>query len=59
MSGLSWESVEHRLPIKLGFRLHKQPARSFNPVLYGHIKEEVNRLLEAKFIQPCRYAEWV
>jgi hypothetical protein len=27
--------------------------------LYGHIKEEVERLLKAKFIQPCRYTEWV
>jgi hypothetical protein len=25
----------------------------------GKIKEEVDRLLKAKFMQPCRYAEWV
>jgi hypothetical protein len=23
------------------------------------VKEEVDRLLNAGFIQPCRYAEWV
>jgi hypothetical protein len=23
------------------------------------VKEEVDRLLQAKFIQPCRYADWV
>ena len=23
------------------------------------IKEEINRLLEAGFIRPCRYAEWI
>jgi hypothetical protein len=23
------------------------------------IKEEVDRLLKAEFIRPCRYAEWV
>jgi hypothetical protein len=28
-------------------------------VLYGPIKEEIDHLLKAKFIQPCRYAEWV
>jgi hypothetical protein len=25
----------------------------------GRVKEEVDRLLKAGFIQPCRYAEWV
>jgi hypothetical protein len=25
----------------------------------GRIKDEVECLLEARFIQPCRYAEWV
>jgi hypothetical protein len=34
MSGLSRELVEHRLPIKSGFRPYKQPARCFNPVIY-------------------------
>jgi hypothetical protein len=23
------------------------------------VKEEINRLLDAKFIRPCRYADWV
>jgi hypothetical protein len=27
--------------------------------LYPRIKDEINRLLEAKFIRPCRYADWV
>ena len=31
MPGLSRELVEHRLPIKAGFKPHKQPARKFNP----------------------------
>jgi hypothetical protein len=30
-----------------------------NPLLHSCIKEEIDRLLKAKFIQPCRYAEWV
>jgi hypothetical protein len=31
MPGLSRELVEHMLPIKQGFRPHKQPAISFSP----------------------------
>jgi hypothetical protein len=27
--------------------------------LFGRIKEEVDRVLKAGFIRPCRYAEWV
>ena len=59
MLGLSRELVEHRLPIKKGFRPFKQKPRRFNSTIYDRIKEEINRLLQAGFIQPCRYAEWV
>ena len=59
MSGLSRELVEHRLPIKAGFRPYKQSARKFNPKMYDRIKEEIGRLLKANFIRPCRYAEWI
>ena len=34
MPGLSRELVEHRLPIKAGFRPYKQPARRFNAIIY-------------------------
>ena len=59
MSGLSRDLVEHKLPIKSGFRPHKQPPRRFSSNLYDRIKEETDRLLKAGFIRPCRYAEWV
>nr|CAH66649.1 OSIGBa0146I21.6 [Oryza sativa]CAH66655.1 OSIGBa0092J07.1 [Oryza sativa] len=59
MLGLSRELVEHRLPIKPGFRPYKQPPRHFNPLLYDRVKEEIDRLLKAGFIRPCHYAEWV
>ena len=59
MPGLSRELVEHRLPIKAGFRPYKQSARKFNPKTYNWIKEETGRLLKANFIRPCRYAEWI
>jgi hypothetical protein len=59
MSGLSRELVEHRLPIKDGFRPYNQPALRFNSDIYDRVKEDVNRLLEANFIRPCRYADWI
>jgi hypothetical protein len=42
MSGLSHDLVEHRLPIKAGFRLFKQHARHYNPLMYDRIKEEID-----------------
>lgn len=59
MPGLSRELVEHRLPIKPGFRPHTQAPRRLNPIMYDRIKDEINRLLDAGFIRTCRYAEWV
>jgi hypothetical protein len=51
--------VEHRLPIKFGFRPFKQKARIFRLDLLPQIKDKIHRLLEANFIRPCRYAECV
>jgi hypothetical protein len=59
MPGLSHEIIEHRMPIKSGFRPFKQKARTFRLDLLPRIKDEIHRLLEANFIRPCRYAEWV
>jgi hypothetical protein len=59
MPGLRRELVEHRLPIKAGFRPYKQGAQNFNPVIIERVKEEVDWLLQVGFIQPCRYIDWV
>ena len=59
MPGLSRDLVEHRLPIKAGFKPYKQSARRFNPSIYDRIKEDINRLLDAGFIRSCRYADWI
>jgi hypothetical protein len=53
MPGLSRELVEHRLPIKSGFKPYKQPARRLNPIIHDQVKEKVERLLDAGFIRPC------
>jgi hypothetical protein len=59
MSGLCRDLVEQRHPIKASFRHFKQRARCYNPLMYDRIKEEIDRLLKAKFIGPSRYAEWI
>jgi hypothetical protein len=59
MPGLSREIVQHWLPIKSGFRPFKQKARIFRLDLLPRIKDKIHPLLEANFIRPCRYAEWV
>jgi hypothetical protein len=38
MPGLSRDQVEHRLPIKAGFRPFKQHAKRYNPLKYDQIK---------------------
>ena len=59
MPRLSRDLVEHRLPIKKGFKPFKQSPRCFNSAINDQIKEKIDRLLQAGFIRPCRYAEWV
>jgi len=59
MPGSDRSIVEHRLPIKSGFRRHQQPARRCNPNILPDIKAKITKLIEAKFIRQCRYAEWI
>jgi hypothetical protein len=58
MPRLSRELVIHWLPIKVGFGPYKHGAQNFKPEIIGRVKAEVDRLLQAGFIQPCRYADW-
>ena len=59
MSGLDRSIVEHRLPIKPGYRPFKQASRRFIPNVLDDVKKETEGLLGAKFIRPCRYAKWI
>jgi hypothetical protein len=59
MPGLDRSIVEHRLPSKPGYRPFQQHPRQCNPKIYPDIKAEITKLLEAGFIQQCRYAEWI
>jgi hypothetical protein len=51
MPGLDRSIIEHRLPIKLGYRPLQQHPRQCNPKIYPDIKAEITKLLEAGFIQ--------
>ena len=57
--GLDRLIVEHWLPIKPGYWPFKQAPMRFNPNVLDDIKKETERLLKAKFIRSCRYAEWI
>jgi hypothetical protein len=59
MPRLSRELIEHRLPIKANFRPYKPRARNIKPEIIGRVKKEVDQLLQAGFMQPCRYTDWV
>nr|AAN16330.1 putative polyprotein [Oryza sativa Japonica Group] len=47
MPGLSRLIVEHRLPIKPGFKPHQQPPRRCKAQMYDAIKAEITRLYDA------------
>nr|KYP41617.1 Transposon Ty3-I Gag-Pol polyprotein [Cajanus cajan] len=59
MPGLDRGLVEHRLPMIPGKKPVKQSLRRFAPEVIEKIKEEIERLLKAKFIRTSRYAEWI
>lgn len=59
MPGLDRSLVEHRLPIKEDFKPFKQPPRRMSKEIELKVKEEIEKLLRAKFIKPIRYTEWL
>ena len=59
MPGLDRNIVEHQLPLKKGFRPFQQPARQMKAEVLEEVKKEVQKMLDAGFIRPCRYAEWI
>jgi hypothetical protein len=57
MPGLDISIVEHRLPLKKGFRPFQQRARQMRTEVLEEVKKEMEKMPEAGFIRPCRYAE--
>src|SRR4026207_421772 len=59
MPGLDRSIIEHQLPLKKGFRPFQQRARQMKAEVLEEVKKEVEKMLDAVFIRPCRYAEWI
>ena len=51
--------VEHKLPIKEGYKHVALSPRGLAHELTEPIQEKINKLHKAKFIRPCQYAEWI
>jgi hypothetical protein len=59
MPGLDRSIVEHRLPLKPGFWPFPQRAWQMKAEVLEEVKKEVEKMIAAGFIRPCRYAEWI
>jgi hypothetical protein len=59
MPGLDRSIVKHWLPLKKGFWPFQQRARQMRTEVLEEVKKEIEKMLEAGFIRPCRYAEWI
>jgi hypothetical protein len=59
MSGLDRSIVEHRLLLKKGFWPFQQRACQMRIEVLEEVKKEIEKMLEAGFIRPCKYAEWI
>ena len=51
--------MEHRLPIRLEFHPFQQLPRRMSKKVEPMVKEEIEKLLKAKFIKPTRYVQWL
>jgi hypothetical protein len=59
MPGLDRCIIEHWLPLKKGFWPFQQRARQMRTEVLEEVKKDIERMLEAGFIRPCRYVEWI
>ena len=50
--------MEHRLPIKSKFHPFQQPPIRMSKEIELKVKEDIEKLLKAKFIRPIRYVQW-
>jgi hypothetical protein len=59
MPGLDRSIVEHWLPLKKGFQPFQQRARQMRTKVLEEVNKEIEKMLEAGFIRPCRYVELI
>ena len=50
--------MEHYLPIKSEFHFFQQPPKIMPNEVELKVKEEIEKLLKAKFIRLTRYVQW-
>ncbi|KAB2625536.1 S2-RNase [Pyrus ussuriensis x Pyrus communis] len=59
MPGLDSTLVEHRMPIKEGYKPVKQAPRRMSNEIEEKVKEVIERLVKVGFIKPVKYVEWL
>jgi hypothetical protein len=57
MPGLDRSIIEHRLHLKKGFWPFQQRACQMRTEVLEEVEKEIEKMLEAEFIRPCKYAE--
>jgi hypothetical protein len=55
MSGIPRKMIEHKLSVGPSFKPIKQKERRYTTQRHETIRQEINRLLEARFISPVDY----
>jgi hypothetical protein len=56
MPGIPREVIEHMLGIDLAYKPIKKKERRYTPERRETIRQEVNKLIEARFIRPVDYS---
>jgi len=59
MPGPDLNLIMHHLSLALGAKPVKQKLRKMHPHVALMVKEELKKLLDARFIRPIDYPEWV
>jgi len=59
MPSIATDLVVHNLGLKDDAKPIKQKLRKMNPKIALMVKEELQKLLQAKFIEPIDYSDWI
>jgi hypothetical protein len=59
MPGIPKEMIEHKLGIDPSYKPIRQKERRYTPERRGTIRQEVNKLLEVRFIRLVDYPSWL
>jgi hypothetical protein len=59
MKGTTGEVGEMNIPLRAEARLIKQRPYILNPIYKKKVKDEIDKMLEAKIIEPMEESEWI